>query len=41
MKNFKFEKFSKDIPSAPFWAEVERYAPDMGGAFLSEGWGVL
>ena len=41
MKNFKFEKFSKDIPSAPLWAEAERYAPDMGCAFLSEGWSGL
>jgi hypothetical protein len=38
-----FEKFSNETPSDPFWhdavwAEVERYAPDMGNAFLSEGW---
>ena len=38
MNNFKIEKFSK-APSAAFWAEEERYAPDMGVAFLSEGWG--
>lgn len=41
MNIFNKEKFSNEIPSAPFWAEAERYAPDMGFAFLSEGWGGL
>lgn len=35
----KIEKFNSDMSSASFWAEADRYVPDMGHAFLSEGWG--
>ena len=35
--NKEFKKFSKDIHS-PEWLEADIYAPDMGNAFLSEGW---
>lgn len=34
----KLNKYPEFISFAPEWAEVEHYAPDMGNAFLSEGW---
>lgn len=34
-KPYNFIEF---INFAPEWAETDSYAPDMGHAFLSEGW---
>lgn len=37
MNTLTDKKFSNVIHS-PEWPEADNYAPDMGSAFLSEGW---